>query len=72
MSKTLTQEFFINPRCPPGVIPAEAAPIGVHSGEMTNAPEKEASAAILVIDHSKVGEHLSAEVEPSKKPAFLA
>ena len=70
-SKMLTPEFFINPQCPPSAIPTEAAPIGVHSGKMTNAPEKEASAAILVTDHSKVGKHLSAKVEPSKEPAFL-
>ena len=72
-SKPLSPEFFINPRCPPGVVPAEAASIDVRRGEMTNAPEKEAPAVVLEMDHSKVGKHLSAaEVRPGKEPAFSA
>ena len=45
--------------------PAEAASIFVHSGEATNALEREALAAVLELDDSEAGEHLSAaEVEP--------
>ena len=39
-SKSLTLEFFINPRCPPGVIPAKAASINVCLGEITNVLER--------------------------------
>ena len=42
MSKSLSPEFFINPRCPRGVVPTEAASIDVCPGEVANAPEKEA------------------------------
>ena len=39
---------------------------------MTNAPEREAPPAVLEMDNSKVGEHLSAvEVGSGKEPAFL-
>ena len=70
-SKLLSLEFFINPRCPPSAVSAEAASIDVRPCEMTNAPEREAPAAVLETDHSKVGEHLSiAEVGPGKEPAF--
>ena len=45
----------------------------VRPDEVTNAPEREAPAAILKTDHSKVGEHLfSAEVGLGKEPAFSA
>ena len=72
-SKPLSPEFFINPRCPPGAVPVEAASISVCPGEMTNAPEKEAPIVVLETDHSKVGEHLfAAEVESGKEPAFPA
>ena len=72
-SKPLSPEFFINPRCPPGVVPTKAASIDVCPGEVANAPEKEAPAAVLEIDHSEVGEHLfAAEVGPGKEPAFPA
>ena len=71
-SKSLTLEFFINPRCPPGSVLVEVALVSVRYGEMTDAPEEEVLAAVLETDHSKVGEHLSAEVEPSKEPAFPA
>ena len=70
-SKPLTPEFFFNPRCPPGAVLIEVTPISVRSGEMTNAPENEAPAAVIETNHSEVGEHLSTEVEPSKEPAFL-
>ena len=33
MSKSLSIEFFINPRCPPGVVLAEATTIDVRLGE---------------------------------------
>ena len=70
-SKPLSPEFFINPRCPPSVVPAEAASINVRPSEMTNAPEREAQAAVLETDHSKVGEHLSTtEVRQGKEPTF--
>ena len=72
-SKPLSPEFFINPQCPPGVVPTEVASIDVRPGEMTNAPEREAPVAFLETDHSKVGEHLSApEVVPDKEPALSA
>ena len=68
-SKPLSQEFFINPRCPPGTVLAEAAPIFVHSSEAMNAPKMEALAAILKTNNSEVGEHLSAaEVGPGNEP----
>ena len=35
-SKPLSQEFFINPRCPLGVVPVEAASINVCPGEVMN------------------------------------
>ena len=72
-SKLLSPKFFINPRCPPSVVPAKPASIDVRPGEMTNALEREAPAAVLETDHSMVGEHLSAaEVGPGKGPAFSA
>ena len=57
-SKILSQEFFINPRCPLGVVPAEAAFTNVHSDEVTNASEKEAPAVVLETYNCKAGEHL--------------
>ena len=73
MSKPLSQEFFfINPRCPLGVVPAEAASTGVHPDEVMNAFEREASATVLETDNSKAGEHIfAAEVGLGKDPAFL-
>ena len=71
MSKPLSTEFFINPRCPPGVVPAEVTSIDVRPGEVANALEREALAAVLDTDHSKVGEHLSAtEIGSGKEPFF--
>ena len=54
-SKSLSPEFFINPRCPPSVVPAEAISIDDHPNEVTNAPEREASAAVLETNNSKGG-----------------
>ena len=72
-SKSLSLEFFINPRCPPGVVPAEAASIDVCPGEATNAPEREAPAAVLKTDNSDAGEHLStAEVGLGNELDFSA
>ena len=66
MSKPLPPEFFVNPRCPPGTVPTEAASIGVHPGESKNVLEREALATVLEMDKSEVGEHLfAAEVWPS-------
>ena len=43
--------------------------INVHSSEATNAPEREALTAVLEMDNSKEGEHLSvAEVGPGNEP----
>ena len=70
-SKLLSLELFIHPQCPLGVVPTVAASIDVHSGEMTNVPEREAFAAVLETSHSKVGKHLSTtEVGPGKEHAF--
>ena len=56
-----------------GAIPAEAASMDVRLGEVTNAPEREALAAVLETDHSRVGDHLSAaEVGLGKESAFSA
>ena len=73
MSKPLSPEFFINPRCPPGAVPIEAASIDVCPGEATNVPEREAPTAVLENNNSKVGEHLSTvEVGPGNEPDFSA
>ena len=70
-SKTLSPEVFINPRCPPGVVPTEAAPTDVHLDEVMNAPEREAPVTIHETDNSKAGEPLSvAEVGSGKEPTF--
>ena len=58
-SKPLSPEFFINPRCPPGIVHVEAATIDVRSGEVMIASEREVPAAVLKADISEVGEHLS-------------
>ena len=61
MSKSLSREFFINPRCPPSVVPTEAATINVRSGEAMIVSKREVPAAVLdEADISEVGEHLSA------------
>ena len=70
-SKPLSPEFFINHRCPPSVVPAEAASTDVHPDEVMNASKREALVAVLETKNNKVGEHLSAsEVRSSKEPTF--
>ena len=53
-------EFFINPRCPLGTVPAEGATIDARLGEAMIASEREVPVAVLRVDISEVGEHLSA------------
>ena len=68
-SNPLSLEFFINPRCPPSVVPAEPATIDVCSGEAMIMPEREAPSAVLETDISEAGEHLStAKVRLSNEP----
>ena len=68
-SKPLSPEFFINPRCPLGMVPVEVASIDVHPSEEANAPEREALVAVLELDNSEVGEHVSAaEVGSGNEP----
>ena len=71
-SKPLLPEFFINPRCPSGDVPAKPAAIDVRPGEATAAPEREAPAVVLETDISKADEHLSViEVGPGNEPDFF-
>ena len=60
MSKPLFLEFFINPRCSLGVVPAEAATVDVCSGEAMIAPEKQVPDVVLETDISEAGKHFSA------------
>ena len=70
-SKSLSLEFFINPRCPPSVVPAKATTNGVRPGEETITPEREALVVVPGTDISKAGEHLSTvEVELGNEPDF--
>ena len=72
-SKLLSLEFFINPRCPLGVILSEAVSIDVHLGGVRNASEREAPIAVLESDNSNAGEYLSnSEVGLGKESAFSA
>ena len=72
-SKPLSPKFFINPQCPPGVVPVEAASIDVRPSKMMNALEREDPTAVLETDNSEVGKHLSiAKVGPSNEPVFSA
>ena len=72
-SKPFSPKFFINPQWPPGIVPLEAASIDVRPGEATNAPEREAPAAVLEMDNSEAGEHLSAaEVGLGNEPNSFA
>ena len=59
-SKSLTPEFFINPRFPLGTGPAEAATIDVHLGKAMIASEREVPTAVLEADISEASEHLLA------------
>ena len=70
-SKPLPLNLFINPRCLSGVVPAEATTSDVRPGEEMIMPEREAPAAVLGIDISEAGEHLSAtEVRLGNEPDF--
>ena len=60
MSKPLTSEFFINPRCPPSVVLAKAMTIDVCSGEAMIASEREVPTTVLEAYISEAGEHLPA------------
>ena len=71
-SKLLSPEFFINPRCPPGVVATEAVPTDVHSDEVTNALEREALIAVLEMGNSKAGEPLFAIEDGSGKEPTLS
>ena len=72
-SKPFSPKFFINPQCPPGIVPAEAVSIDVRPGEATNAPEREAPDVVLETDTSEAGEHFSAaEVGPGNEPDSFA
>ena len=71
-SKPLSLEFFINPRCPPGSIPAKAAISDVRLSEAMIMPEREAPAAVLGTYISEAGKHLLiAEVELGNEPDFF-
>ena len=71
--KSLSLEFFINPRCPLGVVLVEAPSIDVRPGEVTNAPKREAPTTVLETDNSEVDKHLSvAEVGPGNELVFSA
>ena len=59
-SKPLSSELFINPRWPPGVVPAEATTIDVCSSEAMITPKREVPVVVLETDISEAGEHLSA------------
>ena len=68
-SKPLSLEFFINPRCPPGVVPTKATTIDVLSGEAMIASKREVLAAVLEAEISEAGEHLStAKVRLGNEP----
>ena len=70
-SKPLSPKFFINPRCPPGTVPTEAASTDVLLDEETNAAEREDPVVVLETGNSKAGEHSSAaEVGSGKEPTF--
>ena len=70
-SKPLSLEFFINPRCPLGVVPVEVASIDVRPSEAINAPEREAPTTVLETNNSEVDKHLSVvEVGLGNEPVF--
>ena len=72
-SKPLSPELFINPRCPPGVIPTEATTSDVRLSEAMITPEREAPATVPRTDISETGEHLSTtEVGLGNEPDFSA
>ena len=59
MSKPLSPKFFINPRCPPGVVPTEATTVDVFSDEAMIALEREVPVEVLEMDISEACKHLS-------------
>ena len=70
-SKSLSPESFINPRCPPGAVPAEAATSDVFPSEAMINTKRDAPATVLGTNFSKVGEHLSTtEVRLGNEPDF--
>ena len=72
-SKPISPEFFINPRCPLGAIPTEAASINVRPGEVTIEPKREVPVVVIEKDNSGAGEHLStAKVGQGKELVFSA
>ena len=73
MSKPLSLEFFINPRCPPNVVPTKAATIDVRTSEAMITPEREVLSTVLGTDVSEASEHLSAaQVGLGTEPEFFA
>ena len=51
-SNPLSPEFFINPQCPPGVVPTEAMTSDVHPGKVMITPEREVPAMVRGMDIS--------------------
>ena len=60
MSKSLPPEFFINSRCPPGVVLVEAATVNVRSGEAMITSKKEVPVVVLRANISEAGKHFFA------------
>ena len=72
-SKPLSPDFFINPRCHPGTVPAKSITSYVHPGEAMIMPEREHLAVALVTDISEASKHLSTvEVVLGDEPDFFA
>ena len=70
-SNPLSPESFINPRCPPSVIPAEAVTSDVRPGKAMIKPKREAPATVPGTYINEAGEHLSAtEVRLGNGPDF--
>ena len=68
-SKPLSPKFFINPLCPPSVVPAKATTVDVCSGEAMIVLEREVSATVLETDISEASERLyAAEVGRGNEP----
>ena len=67
--KPLPPEFFINPRCPPGVVLVEVATIDVRPSKAMIMLEREVPVAVLEADISEAGEYLlGAEVGLGNEP----
>ena len=68
-SKPLSQELFINPQCPPGVVHAKVETIDVPLGEAYDCVREGPLVAVLEADISEAGEHLfAAEVRLGNEP----